>query len=214
MRLRLSRRQFLSLLVILLPLFAGCASSKAYVTTRRDPHFEFNQTNKIAVASHAQPRPEEQVLHQAVQTELVRQGFLVVPPERADFTLTYWIEDAWKPGKKVIDDAHEWALSPGPYFGGAPVAALPPLGLTPGYSYTTRSAYTGVAHIVDAPFSTQGIRLKLFPVHATGANRLRPAWEGYIEGGTTVRARREAVLLRTLFHYFGKDFTGRAPLAD
>jgi hypothetical protein len=67
---------------------------------------------------------------------------------------------------------------------------------------------------VDAPFSTQGIRLKLFRTHATGTDRLRPAWEGYIEGGTTVRARRAGVLLRTLFTYFGKDFTGVAPLVE
>lgn len=197
----------LLLSLALLPfLTSACSSSKAYVTARSQPQSSFTPASRIAVAPHAAPRREEQVLQQALQLELSRQGFQVVPADQADFILTYWIEEAWKPGKQVIYPVDDWPASLPP--------PLPPIlaGAPAGIAYSPH--YEPAPRIVDAPFNVQGIRLKLFPAHGTGADQLRPAWEGYIEGGAIVRAKREAVLLRTLFQYFGRNFEGRARFAD
>jgi hypothetical protein len=208
----LRRRPLRNLLAILPLLVVGCSSSKAYVTAKCDSHCHFTPSSRISVAEHAHPRREEQFLHRALQTQLQQQGYQVTSPEQAEFTLTYWIEEAWLPGKQVVYDVPDWGFGPAM----DPVMVMPPMPVPPGYAYTTRSTstYTPRPRVVDAPFSTQGIRLKLFRTHAAGAERLRPAWEGYIEGGATVRARRAGVLLRTLFIYFGKDFTGVAPLVE
>jgi hypothetical protein len=58
----------------------------------------------------------------------------------------------------------------------------------------------------------QGIRLRLYPRANSRAASLQPAWDGYIDGGPKVSAERQPILLKTLLSYFGRDFTGSAPL--
>lgn len=193
----------LRLLPLLVPLLtAACSSSSAYVNARRHPGCTFTAASRIAIAPHREPRIEEQVLQQALQLELQSQGFQLVDAADADFTLACWIEEAWKPGKQVVYVRRA---------GMRGIQLAQPL-LLPGGDFGSMNP-TFTPRIVNAPYNVQGIRLKLLPARAGGSERFRPAWEGYIEGGATVRARREAVLLRTLFQYFGRDFDGQSPLA-
>jgi len=60
----------------------------------------------------------------------------------------------------------------------------------------------------------QGIRLRLYPSQGLRAGRFETAWEGYIEAGLKLREDRQPLLLKTLFGYFGRDFSGSAKLAE
>lgn len=190
------RSVMVALWISLVVLFTGCASRTAYVITRRDAKFDLNANSKICLAPHAQPRNPELTLQRDLLSALQDHGFSLVPHDQAEFTLTYWLDDSWEAGKKVVY-----------YQNGAWSDWHPMANPTPYPSLLSQ-------RIVDSHFYVQGIRLKLYPKNSTGGVEFKTAWEGYIEGGARVSEKREPVLLRTLLHYFGQDFIGRAPLIE
>jgi len=197
-------------LVLLLGLIAvvtGCASSTAYVIARGDTRFHLNATDRIALATHPKPSKSTLTLQQTLVTALQEKGIEIVSPAEAEFTLTYWLDDSWKPGKKVIYSQGGWQRDFYPVSAGGTFAG--PYGGIFGYS-----AEPILPKVVDSPFYVQGIRLKLYPKTGQGAGQFETAWEGYIEGGDRVSAKRGPVLLRTLLQYFGQDFVGRAELVE
>jgi len=190
-------------------LATGCASRSAYVIARQNVRYPLSLTNKIAIAEHAHPRPEEQSLRTALMSELRQQGFNLVASSEAEYTLTYWIDLSWKRGKIVVSDREGTWADPNRGHGYPYASQVPPFFQTPGYhSEPTLS----MQHVVEVPWETKGIRLKVFPQETMRAGNMQTAWDGYIEGGDQVSEEREPALVRTLLSYFGKDFLGRAPL--
>lgn len=194
--------------------FTGCASRTAYVIARRDTQFNLSRTNKISLAGHPHPRESELALQSALVSALQERGITLVPSDQSEFTLTYWLDDSWKPGKKVQYYYH------GTWWDSYPTAASA-LITSPDLLYI--DLHGGMyreeprivsQRVVDSPYYIQGIRLKLYPKNSAGAVQFQAAWEGYIEGGTRVYQKRQPVLLRTLLNYYGKDFNGRAPLIE
>lgn len=209
-RIRL-RLTVVLLWILLTIVFTGCASRTAYVVARLDPQFQISAKNKICLANHAQPRESELTLQRDLESALQEYGITLVPPDQAEFTLTYWLDDSWKTGKKI-----EY------YYNGAwqdsdPMAHDPGLS-APGigkYDAPMYQEFTSVPkRVVDSPYYVQGIRLKLYPKNSNGGVQFQTAWEGYIEGGNSVSQSREPALLRTLLNYFGKDFNDHSPLAQ
>lgn len=206
---RFARRIACSALwLALLGLGNGCASHTTLVIARCDARFNLSAPHKIALAPHAQPRASELALQRALVAALQERGMAIVPPAEAEFTLTYWLDDSWKTGKKVVyyydgdwSDTHPMA-QPGAVF----------MGSQGNLFYEDQRPIR--QRVVDSPYYIQGIRLKLYPKTGPGAGQFQAAWEGYIEGGARVSRRREPVLLRTLLNYYGKDFNGRAPLVE
>ena len=200
----------LTIAVSAILLTPGCSSRSAYVVARHDVRYPLSLTNKIAIAEHAHPRPEEQSLRTVLMAELRERGFNVVPSTEAEYTLTYWIDVSWRRGKIVVSNREGTWSDPysGPRGYSAPYAP-PPFGPRAGSYYTP---VPSVPEVVDVPWETQGIRLKVFPQESMRAGNLQTAWDGYIEGGDEVSEKREPVLVRTLLSYFGTEFIGRAKL--
>ena len=139
--------------------------------------------------------------------ELRQQGFHVVTSGEAEYTLTYWIDESWKRGKIVVSDREgTWA---NPRDADTRLPSLPPF-FGPPRPYYERSL--GMQHVLEVPYETKGIRLKLFHQASMRAGQMQTAWDGYIEGGDRVSEKREPVLVRTLLNYFGRDFVGEAKL--
>ena len=189
-------------------MLTGC-SSRAYVIARQNVQYPLSVANKIAIADHAHPAPEEQSLRSALNGELRQKGFNVVPPSEAEYTLTYWIDVSWKRGKIVVPNQDStWTdrhlVTPGRNDG-----SLPPR-ITPA---TFSDSPLGIQHVVEVPWETKGIRLKVFPQASMRAGNMQTAWDGYIEVGDDVSEAREPLLVRTLLNYFGTDFVGKAKLA-
>lgn len=196
----------IGLLLTLTGLMTGCASRTALVIARSDAQFNLSATNKISLAAHAQPRESELALQQALLTALQEHGIELVSPAQADFTLAYWLDDSWKPGKKVIY-----------YYNGGwqntyPMAQPTFISAGPQGQVMYENQHPIRQRVVDSPYYIQGIRLKIYPKTGVNADPFKAAWEGYIEGGSRVSQKREPILLRTLLNYYGKDFNGRAPL--
>jgi hypothetical protein len=204
------RRRFLhcALIVSLVALLSGCAARSPYVLARRDAGCNLTATSKIALASHAQPREAELALERALVSALHERGIDPGPPAQADFTLAYWLDDSWIPGKKV-EYYHQ-----GRWTDICPQVSSGPMVIGPSGSVFDQESTELRQRVVDVPYYIQGIRLKLYPKSRAGVVSFQPAWEGYIAGGNRVSATREPALLRTLLRYFGEDFNGRAPLAD
>ena len=191
-------------------LLTGCAS-RAYVIARHNAQYHLSPTNRITIADHAHPAPEEQSLRTALLSELRQQGFNVVASTEAEYTLTYWIDISWKRGKIVIPNQDaRWSqpvIVPG---GGNHDNRVPPRMIPAGQ--TDSDSSLSMQHVVEVPWETKGIRLKVFPQASMRAGNLQTAWDGYIEVGDDVSEAREPVLVRTLLNYFGTDFVGKATL--
>lgn len=187
-------------------LFTGCASRTAYVITRRDAKYDLTANSKICLAPHAQPRDSELTLQRDLLIALPDHGITLVPHDQADFTLTYWLDDSWETGKKVV------YYQNGAWSDFYPTAN-PMAYHAPGTVVYQENSFLG-QRVVDSPHYVQGIRLKLYPRNSTGGVEFKSAWEGYIKGGARVSEKRQPMLLQTLLHYFGQDFNGRAPLIE
>jgi len=189
----------------------GC-SSRAYVIARHNSQYQLSATNKIAIADHAHPAPEEQSLRTAVMSELREKGFKIVSSSEAEYTLTYWIDVSWKRGKVVVPGGEARWTQPVFVPGGGRYDSRVPPRITP-VGPTSSDSPLGIQHVVEVPWETKGIRLKVFPQTSMRAGNLQTAWDGYIEVGDEVSEAREPVLVRTLLNYFGTDFVGKAKLA-
>jgi hypothetical protein len=203
-----------ALTVCVFTLSTGCASRTAYVVARQNAQYPLSAANKIAIADHAHPREEERVLRQSLLAELNQQGFELVAPDKAEYSLTYWIDESWKRGRMVVSNREGSWADPNLEAGSPLMPAVPPFFGSSGSAFTHGQPRPSIQHVVDVPYATKGIRLKLFDQASMRSGRMQTAWDGYIEGGDRVTERREPVLLRTLLQYFGKDFTGRAKLVQ
>lgn len=203
-------RQKTVLGLFIVVLLAGCASRTTRIIAWSHSKYPVTAPQRLALAPHAKPTPAEATLRTHLVAELERRGFEMVAPTNADGTFAYWLEDSWKPGRRVEYFYHgHWSTV-------YPMAARLPVAVGPwGTVYEQEPAFVR-QRVVDFPYDIQAIRLKLFPgaTRPPGTDPLTPVWEGYIEGGAKISARHQAQLLRTLLNYLGQDFDGRVPLAD
>ncbi len=195
--------------LVIVVLLAGCAGRTTRILAWSHSKDLVTAPQRVALAPHAKPTPTEATLRAHLVAELERRGFEMVATTNADYTFAYWLEESWKPGRRVEYYNHgRWTTV-------YPMAA--PLPVTVGPWGTVYEQEAGIVRqrVVDYPYDIQAIRLKLFPgaTHPSRADPLTPIWEGYIEGGSKISARHQAQLLRTLLNYLGKDFDGRARFA-
>ena len=183
----------------------GCASHSTLVVARCGPQPLPATARKVAFMKSAQPRPEDETLKHAVVAELESRGFQIVPQVEADLTLNCAVEDSWR--------NYSAPASPPTVFQSAP----PPMVVTPGSAvYVERWRLDPLSAPADTEehIATQGIRLLFYRSESLSEGRFETAWEGYIEAGLRLRENREPLLLKTLFGYFGRDYSGRAKLAE
>jgi hypothetical protein len=161
----------------------------------------------LALAATAVGSEPELQLRADLRAELERRGFQFVPTAQADFTVACWLEDSWKPGKRVQYYNH---------MTGKWVADEPMLAYPIGNAFDYPPDYPTRKRVVSEPVYYQGIRVKVYPTarQLAGTNQLEAVWDGYIEGGAKVRPGHQPILLRTLLEYFGTNFDGLAPRVD
>jgi hypothetical protein len=195
-----------SVLLVSVVVLNGCSSPNAYVIARRDARFNLSNASKITLGEHSHPRESEEALRRDLVAALGERGIALVPPEQAEFTLTYWLDDSWKPGKKFEYEGNPNMMFP------RPMVIPPPMGFGGPSTVIYQEPIIMSPRVVAWPYYIQGIRLKVYPRTGDPALRLQAVWEGYIEGGDRVSKKRQPVLLRTLLDYYGQDFNGKAPV--
>ena len=195
-----------SVVLVSVVVLTGCSSPTAYVIARRDARFNLSNASKITLAEHTHPRQSVELLKRDLVAALSERGITLVPLEQAEFTLTYWLDDSWKPGKKFEYEGNPKMIYP------RAIVVLPPRGFGGPSTVIYNESVIAAPRVVDWPFYVQGIRLKVYPRTGDPASRLQAVWEGYIEGGDHVSKKCEPVLLRTLLNYYGQDFNGKAPV--
>jgi hypothetical protein len=207
------KRTLFGTLRVLLPLLslaillAGCASDHPTVGARRGAGFSPTPTDKIALTLMRNPSDEDAELGRLLTAELKREGFNLVPPAEADYTLAYAVEDdsvaSYVPARNFVvpNPAERTEVKvieqTGPEFAGF---VPPPLGPTP-------SAPPEVV-----VYHTKGIRLYLYSNPKTHSGKFEVAWSGCIDAGEKITANRAPRLIQTLLGYFGQDYRGRVNL--
>lgn len=176
----------------------GCASSRPVVNTWRNPAFSPTPTNTIALTLHEGAKPEDAETGQLLQAELQREGFVLVPEERADYLLTYVVSEN--------QEEHDWVDNQS--LAGMPPSQAPgQVAVGPSTSY----ASVGVEH--SYVVQNRDIRLLLYTNPKTNPAGLQMVWQGTITVEKGHSSGDEQVQLRTLLHYFGGDENGTVNLA-
>jgi hypothetical protein len=172
---------------------AGCATNHPHVNTWRDSQFSPSVTNTIALTIRVNPTPADKFLTGILTDELKRAGFHLVPLAKADYLITYAVEDDWKEGSQKI-------VTPTLV---SPLQTPEQMGVDEKiYSYT------------PVVFHSRGIRLYLYTNPKTRPGGLQVVWQGYIAAGQKISADRVPVLIRTLLGYLGKSKNGRVNLVQ
>jgi len=131
--------------------------------------------------------------------ELKREGFNLVPMEKADYLIAGTLTD-----ELVTDQQHRITTT---------VPAPPPQ--TTGQIMTLPSSSASETSISrPVIFRNRGIRLFLYTNPKTNPSGLQIAWQGYIATGQPATAERETLLIRTLLGYFGQEQHGPVNLGQ
>jgi len=186
-------------------LLAGCATKRPQVETWRNPQFSPSRTTKLALTERPNPSPHDATLGRLLVAELQRGGYAVVPPDQADYLLTYVVADS-------ID---------ADYRSGAHVSVMSaPAQTSYGSSYGYYTPIGGPGRSVPATiyadpviYHTRDLRLCLYTNPKTHAGNFQMAWQGSIAAGLSEAPDRDTVLIRTLLGYLGKEQNGRVDLA-
>lgn len=182
-------------------LSAGCASHHPMVNTWSNAQFSPTRADKMGLTLRPNPSPEDAELGRLLVAELKLEGFDLVPIEKADYLLTYVLEDNW-----TVDEQNRITTSVVPPPQTTQQMFLPPQAQTPSAPISTVST--------PIVFHSKGIRLYLYTNPQTRPGGLQIAWQGYIDAGNTVSAERETVLIRTLLGCFGQEQHRRVDLAQ
>lgn len=210
------RRIFSTFVALALVALLSACAQKRLVIARRNPACTPSLTAPISLADPNITKPELLALKNSVNAELARRGVKTVSARQSDFSLGYWIDESWENSKSGEPDmagayaqhtlqmtrahqAQNYRVYPGVGTVIQPEQPVPPVVYRP----NTRPANEGY---------TQSIHLRLFVSHPREQNRLETAWEGYILGGARLSPKEYDPLLKALFDYFGKDFTGKVPI--
>jgi hypothetical protein len=204
-----SRLPSLLLLGLLVVFASGCVSHRKNfnVVAHAQLSVSLNTNQALALTTAITSREPELQLRTHLRAELERRGFQFVPVGQADFTVACWLEDSWKPGKRV----QYYNRMTGTWMADEPMLDYPI-----GNAFDYRPDYPTRKRVVSEPVYYQGIRVRVYPTtrQSSGLNPLDAVWDGYIEGGAKVRPGHQPILLRTLLEYFGTNFAGLAPRVE
>ncbi len=181
-------------LLVLLPvavvmLSAGCATKPPMVSAASYSHFTLTPTNTITLSAKANPKPQDEQLSRVLVAELDRAGFELVPPEKADYILTYVIEDEWSEER-----GQSTMASPMPAAQTSDQVRMGNGTQTPGISPAPVNT-TFTAH-------SKGIRLIVFTNPKTHPGGLDIVWQGCIDTGQSLTPENETALVRILPRLF------------
>jgi hypothetical protein len=197
------------LMPFLAMLSAGCATTNhPTLAARRGDGFSPARTDKIALTLRPNPGPEDALLGRLLTAELQREGFHLVPPEQADYTLVYAVEDdstaTYLPERDFV------VATPQETEQQRAASATPP---PPGFS-RPRPGFTPASSIgpTVVVYHDKGIRLYLYTNPQTHAGKFELAWSGCIEAGERISPDREPMLIKKLLGYFGQDYLGQVNL--
>ena len=182
----------LALSLISALLSTGCASNQTTVNTWRNPAFSPTPTNTIALTLHEAAKPDDAAMGQLLQAELQREGFALVPAERADYLLSYMVSD------NQVE--HHWMESNPAPMEQPPAFVDGQMGTPPGGQPTQREETTVI--------QTRDIRLFLYTNPKTNPAGLQLVWQGTITVEKAHPPGDEQLLFKTLLHYFGADENG------
>ena len=180
--------------------WTGCATQRPEVGAWRNPQFSPSRTDKLALTDRPNPSPHDATLGRLLVAELQRGGYALVPPDQADYLLTYVVAD------NVDFDysqAHVSVMSgPSPSSRGnfSPLGGAGP-------------SVPATAYVSPVMYHTRDLRLYLYTNPKTHAGNLQLAWQGNIAADLSESPDRDTVLIRTLLGYLGKEYSGRADLA-
>jgi hypothetical protein len=189
----------LPLAIVMLILSAGCATKLPMVSAVSYSQFTPVPTNAIALSTKANPNPEDEELNRVLIAELNRQGFNLVPYEKADYILTYAIEDEW------MEDREQSIIA----------RPMPPAQTTAQMDWGTGTQTPGISPVsVTTTFTSQskGIRLIVYTNPKRHPGGLEIVWQGCIDSTQTLSSENETALIRTLLGYFGQNHEGRVAL--
>ena len=188
----------LGLIPTLVILLAGCATHHPMVSTWPESQFSPTRADKIALTLRPQASPEDAELGRLLVDELNREGFHLVPIEKADYLMACGFTD------ELVEDQGHWVTTTTP--------AAPPQTTAQIFTQPQPMLINGStpASGVRQPvvFRSRGIWLFLYTNPKTNPGGLRIAWQGYITTGQIVTGERETLLLRTLLGYFGQEQHG------
>jgi hypothetical protein len=191
----------LGLMPALVILLAGCATRHPLVSTWTESHASPTRADKIALTLRPRPSPEDAELGRLLVDELKREGFNLVPIEKADYLMACALTDEW-----VEDPRQQITIN---------TPAAPPQ--TTGQILSQSESFASSAPVsrVSRPvvFRHRGIRLFLYTNPKTNPGGFQIAWQGYITAGQPVTAERETLLIRTLLGYFGQEQHGPVNLS-
>jgi hypothetical protein len=185
----------LALSLISALLSTGCASNQTTVNTWRNPAFSPTPTNTIALTLHEAAKPDDAAMGQLLQAELQREGFALVPAERADYLLSYMVTD------NQIE--HHWMESHPAPMEQPPAFVNGQLATSSGPGFGQPSQYEETAVV-----QTRDIRLFLYTNPKTNPAGLQLVWQGTITVEKAHPPGDEQLLFKTLLHYFGADENG------
>ncbi|HEV2434742.1 MAG TPA: hypothetical protein VG077_01980 [Verrucomicrobiae bacterium] len=186
----------LGLMPALVILMAGCATHHPLASTWHESQFSPTRADKIALTLRPQPSPEDAELDRLLVGELKREGFNLVPIEKADYLMAGTMSD------ELLEDPRQQITINTP--------AAPPQTTGQILSQSESLASSVPASRVSRPvvFRQRGIRLFLYTNPKTNPGGFQIVWQGYIVTGQTVTAERETLLIRTLLGYFGQEQHG------
>jgi hypothetical protein len=194
---------FLPILTLLV-LSTGCASPRPLVSAWHNSDFSPTPVDKIAMTLTPNPSAKDAELGRLLTVELRREGFYLVPLEKADYLLACTAD-----GERGADRQQVITItaSAGPsqtsdqFF-----SPLPPVTISGSVSNTpsTATLEPGVAH-------AHSIRLVLYTNPKNNPAGFQVAWQGYIASASS---EREMALVRTLLGYFGREQHGPVTLTE
>lgn len=190
---------------VLAVLSAGCASHRPVVSAWNNSQLSLTRADKLALTLRPDPSPEDAELGRILVAELQREGFDLVPIEKADYLLACALGDDWEQAQQ-----HQMITTTIP--GSPPQTTRQILAQTqPSLTSSVPESSLGVpASSISKPFifHSRGIRLFLYNNPKTHPGRLQIAWQGYITVEKSVSAERETVLVKTLLGYWGQEQHG------
>lgn len=183
-------------------LLVGCASRSALLVARRDSAEAPTSMTGIALVNHPKPRPEDDRLERVLIETLQREGITPKPASEAEFVMACWIDDSWDEVVPATQTSYQRSVT---HVTVGNASDSSEGRLADEYARRASEQRAQPARYL----SVKGIKLRVYSNRATGAARVAPVWEGYVEVGSIESSAHLAEAVRSLLAHFGQDFTGR-----
>lgn len=191
--------------VVFASVLTGCASHSMQLVARRNSAEAPTSIAGIALVNHPKPRPEDERLKLVLTEALQREGIRPKSNGEADYVLAYWIDDSWDEVVPATQPSYQGLVT---HVVVGNVNDPSEGRMADEYAHRASEQRAQPARYL----SVKGVKLRVYSNRATGAARLAPVWEGYVEVGSIESSAHLAEAVRSLLAHFGQDFTGRVRL--